>query len=184
MESRKPSLFRTIFGMMISPASVVKTAVSGTKWYYSLAVSAIAFGLFFLQTGLDLYKTGQKGLGFVLLSALSGVLYGIIIIPAIGALVWIILKLIKTEKDLKWAISSFCLSYSGALVYGILGILFSFLFAWKTSVAFGVTGVLWAIGPMIVSIREMTDSNNKISIPIVTVFSSIVLLSWSVFGQI
>lgn len=184
MTNNKPSLFRTIISMMISPASAVKTAVAGTKWYFSLAVSALGFGLFFLQTGLDLYKTGQKGIDFVWLSALSGLLYGIIIIPFLGALAWVILKLLKTEKDLKWAVSSFCLSYSGALVYGILGLLFSMLFGWKTSIAFGVTGVLWAIGPMIIAVREMTGGNNKISIIIVTIFSSIVLLSWSLFGQI
>ena len=144
----------------------------------------MAFALFFLQTGLDLYKTGQKGFSFVVFSGISGALYGVIFIPLIGALVWGILKLAKTDKDMKWSISSFCLSYSGAMVYGILGIVFSIVFAWKTSVAFGVTGVLWATGPMIFAIREMTDGKNKMSIPIATIVGAVVLLSWSLFGQI
>ena len=184
MRKTNSPIFRTIISMMISPAAALKSAVSGFPWFLSLAVSGLAFGLFFLQTGLDLYKTGQKGFGFVVLSGFSGVLYGVVFIPLVGALVWIILKLAKNDKDIKWSVSSFCLSYSGALVYGILGLIFSIVFAWKTSVAFGVTGVLWATGPMILAIREMTEGNNKISIPIATVVGAVVLLSWSLFGQI
>lgn len=184
MEQTKQSIFRTIIGMMISPASAIKNAVLSTDWYLSIAVSAAAFTFFFLQTGLDLYKTGQKGLLFVILSAVSGTVYGMIVIPFIGILIWGVLKVAKTDKDMKWAISSFCLSYSGAFIYGIIGLIFSLAFAWKTSIAFGVTGVLWAVGPMIVVIREMTGGQNKLSIPIATIASCIVLLSWSLFGQL
>ena len=184
MENTKQSLFRTIFGMMINPSGVLKNALLSTKWYFSVAISAVAFGLFFIQTGLDLYKTGQKGIDFVWLSVATGVLYGMTAIPVIGFFIWIILKLSKSDKNIKWTISSFCLSYSGALVYGVLGIIFSLVLGWKTSVAFGVTGVLWAIGPMIISIREMTGGKNALSIPIATFVGAVVLVSWSFFGNI
>jgi len=184
MENNKQSLLRTIFGMMINPSGVIKNAMLSTKWYLSVIISAVAFGLFFIQTGLDLYKTGQKGIDFVYFSAGTGVLYGMIAIPVIGFFIWIILKLTKSDKSLKTTISSFCLSYSGALIYGLLGIVFSVVLGWKTSVAFGVTGVLWAIGPMIIVIREMTDGKNALSIPIATAVSAIVLISWSLFGNI
>ena len=184
MNISKSPVFKTIISMMINPSSVLKSAVSGVPWFFSLIVSAVAFGLFFLQTGLDLYKTGQKGLGFVILSAGTGAIYGASVIPLLGMIIWCILKLAKSAKTLSWAISSFCLSYSGALIYGISGILFSIVLGWKTSVAFGVTGVLWAIGPMIITIREMTEGKNKMSIPIASVVSGIVLVSWSFFGQI
>jgi len=184
MESSKPSLFPTIISMMISPASAIKSSLSGLKWYFSIAVSSIAFALFFVQTGLDLYKTGQKSIEFVFISGVSGMLYGMLIIPLIGILAWLILKLAKTDKDIKWSISAFCLSYSGALVFGIIGLCFSLFFNWKTSVAFGMTGVLWAIGPMIVTIREMTKGAIKTSILLSTFINIIVLLSWSIFGRI
>ena len=184
MDDKKPAVFRTIISMMINPATALKTTVAGVQWYFSVAVSAIAFGLFFLQTGLDLYKTGQKDVSFVVLSGGAGLLFGAILIPILGGIIWGILKIAKSNKDIKWAISSFCLSYSGALIYGIIGIIFSLVFSWKTSVAFGVTGVLWAIGPMIMTIREMTEGKNSLSIPIATVISGIVLLSWSVLGQL
>jgi len=72
MENSKPSIFKTIISMMINPASALKSAISNIPRFFSIAVSAAAFDLFFLHTGLDLYKTGQKGMGFVILSAGAG----------------------------------------------------------------------------------------------------------------
>jgi hypothetical protein len=184
MEKSKQSMFKTIFGMMINPSGTLKNAMLGTKWYFSVLVSSMAFGLFFIQTGLDLYKTGQKGIDFVFLSVATGILYGMVVIPVIGFFIWMILKLSKSDKMLKVTVASFCLSYSGALVYGLIGIVFSLALGWKTSVAFGVTGVLWAIGPMIIVIREMTGGKNSLSIPIATIVSAIILISWSFFGNI
>lgn len=178
------SKLSVVLGMMLSPASVLKSAVSELPWGFSFAVSSAAFCLFFLQTGLDLYKTGQKEMGFVILSAVAGIAYGLLVIPLLGVAVWCMLRLAKSEKDLKWVVSSLCLSYSGALIYGITGLLFSLVFSWKTSVAFGATGVLWATGPMIVAIRATTDGKNAMSIPIATVVCGIVLLSWSLFGRV
>ncbi len=183
MEATKQSLFRTVFGMMINPAGTLKNALL-TKWYFAIAISALAFGLFFGQTGLDLYKTGQKGLDFVLISGIAGIAYGLLVIPLIGFLIWTVLKLSKADRKMKETISSFCLSYSGALVYGVMGIFFSLALGWKTSIAFGVTGVLWAIGPMMIAIRELTGGKNALSVPIATVVGGIVLISWSVFGNL
>ncbi|MGI6327886.1 MAG: hypothetical protein ACOX1I_02855 [Dethiobacteria bacterium] len=183
MEHTKTSLTRTIFGMMINPAGALKGAFS-SRWYLGLVVSALAFGLFFIQTGLDLYKTGQKEMNFVLISAGAGITYGIIMIPLIGMVIWVILKAAKTDKSLLQAISAFCLSYSGALIYGLLGVIFSLILGWKTSVAFGVTGVLWAIGPMMFTIRELTGGKNVLSVPLATAVSAVVLISWSLFGNL
>ena len=183
MEHPKPPLIQTIFGMMINPAGAMKGAFS-SKWYLGPAVSALAFGLFFIQTGLDLYKTGQKEWSFVLLSAGTGVAYGLVVIPLIASFMWVILKAAKTDKSLLQAISAFCLSYSGALIYGILGLVFSLAMDWKTAVAFGITGVLWAFGPMMFTIRELTGGKNALSVPLATLVGAIVLISWSVFGNL
>lgn len=184
MEQTKPSMLKTIFGMMINPSGLLKSTMLSTKWYFSFIVSGLAFGLFFVQTGLDLYKTGQKGIDFVLLSAGVGVLYGLLLIPLLGFLVAVVLKISKSDKKIGQIISLFCLSYSGALIYGILGIVFSLVLGWRTSVAFGVSGVLWAIRPIIVTIREMTGGKNIMSIPIATIISGVILISWSLFGNL
>lgn len=184
MEQTKPSMLKTVFGMMINPSGILKSAMLSTKWYFSLIVSGLAFGLFFIQTGLDLFKSGQKGIDFVLLSAGVGIIYGLLLIPLLGFLVAVILKISKSDKKVVQIISLFCLGYSGALIYGTLGIVFSLVLGWKTSVAFGVSGVLWAIGPTIVTIREMTGGKNKMSIPIATIVSGAILVSWSLFGNL
>ncbi|GAB6153215.1 hypothetical protein JCM17380_19650 [Desulfosporosinus burensis] len=184
MEKTKTSMLKTIFGMMINPSGILKSAMLSTKWYFSLIVSGLAFGLFFIQTGLDLYKTGQKGVDFLLLSAGVGILYGVLLIPLLGFLMAVILKISKSDKKIGQIISLFCLSYSGALIYGTLGIVFSLALGWKTSIAFGVSGVLWAIGPTIVTIREMTGGKNTMSIPIATIISGAILVSWSFFGNL
>ncbi len=182
-EIPRPSLLRTIFGMMVSPAAALRGALAG-RWYLSAAVSALAFGLFFAQTGLDLYKTGQKELDFVLLSAGAGILYGLVVIPLVAAFLWLVLKAAKSDQGLLQTVSVFCLSYSGALIYGLLGLVFSLALGWKTSVAFGVTGVLWAIGPMMFAIRELTGQKRTLSFFLSTLVGALVLLSWSVFGRL
>jgi hypothetical protein len=108
--------------MMISPAGALKGALS-SKWYLGLAVSALSFGLFFIQTGLDLYKTGQKEWSFVLLSAGTGVAYGLVVIPLIASVMWVMLKAAKQTESVQ-AISAFCLSYSGRAHLRYLGLVF------------------------------------------------------------
>ena len=172
---------KVIFGMMINPSSTIKEAVKNTNAYISVLVSALAFGLFFLQTGLDLYKVGQKDFSYVLFSGGVGFAYGLIGVPLIALVSFVLLKALKTEKDVKWAISSFCLSYSGTLVYGVIGLVFSVVFGWRTAVAFGVTGIIWAIGPLIVTAREIASQSLRVGLVLVTFFSTLVLLSWSLF---
>ena len=176
--------WRIILNMMFNPALALKQSVSKVSWQFSLGVSSLAFLLFFLQTGLDLYKTGRQSMIFAIITAGVGGLYGIIVIPILGLVVWLVLKLFKTSKDMKWTISAFCLSYSAALIYCSFGIIFSLVLGWRTSVAFGITGVIWAVGPMMTTIREMTGGKTFVSILLSTIISAIVLLSWSLIGGI
>ncbi|MCR4400098.1 MAG: hypothetical protein QHH05_07735 [Syntrophomonadaceae bacterium] len=183
MEKVRTPVLSTVVGMMISPGAVLRYSLASIHWGFSLAVSTLAFGLFFAQTGIDLYRTGQQGLSFVLLSAGAGAAYGALMIPLLGVLVWLTLKVARTDKGLGWAVSSFCLSYSGALVYSTLGLLFSLLLGWRTAVAFGLTGVLWATGPLIASIREMTGGRTGMAVLLSTLVGAVVLTSWSYLGR-
>lgn len=177
------SKIRTVMNMMFSPGTALKNAVAQTPFYFSILVSAVAFGLFFLQTGLDLYRTGQQPIRFVIAIVFVGVAFGAVAVPAISTIIWSISKLFGCEKTVKWAISSFCLSYSGALVYCIIGILTSTFLGWRTAVAFGVTGVLWAIGPMIATIREMIGGKIMVCVMLATLMGTVVLFCWSFVGN-
>ncbi|MCX7841747.1 MAG: hypothetical protein N2489_01565 [Clostridia bacterium] len=178
------SKFRTVFNMMLSPGTAIKKAVSGVPFYFSMLVSGTAFGLFFLQTGLDMYRTGRQPLLFVITAAIAGALFGITAVPAISAILWAVSKPFGCSKSLTWAIKAFCLSYSGALVYCVIGIIISVFFGWRTAVAFGVTGVMWAVGPMIATIKEMIGGKVLLCVMLAALAGSSVLLCWSFLGKI
>ncbi|MDD4753310.1 MAG: hypothetical protein PHT78_08710 [Desulfitobacteriaceae bacterium] len=59
MEQTKPSIFRTIFGMMINLAVALRGAFS-SKWYLSMTVSALAFGLQSWVTTLFVWRMRTK----------------------------------------------------------------------------------------------------------------------------
>lgn len=177
------SKLRTVMNMMFSPGTALKKAISDTPFYFSLIVSGLAFGLFFLQTGLDLYKTGQQSLVFALSTAFIGALFGMIAVPLISIFIWGVAKPFGSDKSMQWTISAFCLSYSGALVYSIFGIVANLIFGWRTAVAFGVTGVIWATAPMIVTIREMIGGKILLCVVLATVTGSTVLFCWSFIGK-
>jgi hypothetical protein len=94
--------------MMINPSKVLKSVLADTKWYFSVLISATAFGLFFLQTGIDLYRTGQKGFFYVLIMLLIGLLYGAVIIPLVSLIIWIVLKISKVQMTINQSISIIC----------------------------------------------------------------------------
>lgn len=183
MEKSRQPIFKTLIGMMINPASAVKGALE-SRWYISIGVSALAFALFFFQTGFDLYKTGQKDFIFVLLFTGGGLLYGALFIPLLAFIFWGIIKIAKRDMTLTQTVSAFCLCYSGALIYGLFGLIFSILLGWKTAVVFGVTGVIWATGPMIHTIHRMTGGKSGLSVFLSTLAGVIILISWSLFGRI
>jgi hypothetical protein len=177
------SKIRMLTGMMLSPGTVLKKAVSGLPLYFSVAVAGLAFGLFLLQTGLDLYRTGKQTLLFVVITTIIGIVFGAIVVPLISIVIWGIARLFGSSKGVKWTVSAFCMSYSGALIYCILGTIASLTLGWRTSVAFGVTGVLWTIGPMNATIREMVGGKILLCVLLATATGAVVLFCWSLIGR-
>lgn len=175
------TIAKTIFSMMINPS---KLKNQEHNIVFAVVVSGIAFMLFFLQTALDLFKTGQKDMSYTYKLSGIGFAYGVILIPVLGVLVWLILKIVKSEQTLKQTVATICLSYSGAMIYGLMGIMFSLFFQWKTSIAFGITGVLWATGPIIVTLKGMTKGKTALSVILASIVSSLVLICWSLLTAI
>jgi hypothetical protein len=86
--------------------------------------------------------------------------------------------------NLKWTISNFSLGFSSTLIYAVIGLLMSFLIGWNTSVAFGVTGVLWGLRPIQFTVMEMSGEKMAISILVTTLTGLILLVGWAAFGNI
>lgn len=180
---RKTHPVRAAIIMMFNPGEILKTGISHIPWPFSLSVSTAAFMIFFLQTGLDLWRSGMKSFASVLLLAGEGALFGLFGVGLLASLAWVLGKVAGGDKPYKWAISAFGLSYCSSFIYGVLGLITSFALGWNTSIAFGVTGVLWATGPIISSIREMTKGRMVVSVFIATLCSSLLLLGWSILGN-
>ena len=170
--------------IMLSPGSVIEGMVGQTAWATALGVSGSAFALFFLQTGLDKARASSGGIQEALVFGAAGILYGTIGVSSVGTIAWMLSKLFGGQRSLSWAIRAFSVSYSPALVYSGLGLPFNLILGWNTAVAFGVTGVLWALGPMMSTTRSMTEGRMGPAAVISTICGGLLLFGWSFLSAI
>lgn len=178
----RPS-WKTALNMVINPGEVVKSQMSRVPWPFSLLVSGLSFALFFLQTGLDMLRSGQLEMVSVILITLLGLFYGTAGIALLAVMVWALSQAGERGYNIGWAISAFALGYSATLVYALTGLLFSVVLGWKTAVAFGVTGVLWALRPTLFTIKQMSGDRTAFSVAMSTLCGAILLLGWSLLGR-
>jgi hypothetical protein len=113
----------------------------------------------------------------------EGLLFGSLGVALLAGIAWGITRIFKGDKPLGWAVSAFGLGYCSTLIFTVLGMLFSLFFHWNTSVAFGVSGLLWATGPMIASIKQMSRDNTALSVIVATLCSGLLLLGWVLLGN-
>ncbi|MEI6287890.1 MAG: hypothetical protein WCP79_15405 [Bacillota bacterium] len=179
----KPSPIRAALCMLINPGMLVKKGMEQMSWPFSLLISGAAFALFFLQTGLDLMRAGEVGLMKVIFFSLVGFLYGSLIVAFIALVAFFVTKAFGNKHTLEWTIAAFGLSYSSTLVFAFIGLMFSIFFQWNTAVAFGVSGVLWALAPMIATVKEMTGGRVWVSLVVATVCGGILLFGWAILGN-
>jgi hypothetical protein len=178
------------FLIFVNPGGALKGALAQVPIPLALGVSGAAFGLFFLQTGLDLLRVGQPtlprlamiGNGGVVGLCLLGVVYGTIGVAVLGAIAWVSTRPLGATLALDATVRAFALGYCPALVYALFGIVMNVAFGWNTALAFGVTGVLWAIGPMIATLREMLGGRTWPSVILATILGGLTLFGWALLG--
>lgn len=74
--------------MILNSTQVVKGAMDRIPWPVSLSISGLAFTLFFLQTGLDMHRTGAHGTGAVVGFTFLGLLYGTAGVALVALVAW------------------------------------------------------------------------------------------------
>ena len=176
--------------MFVNPGEALKGALSQVPITVALGISGTAFGLFFLQTGLDLLRASQPtlprlamtGNGGVAALCLLGVAYGTAGVAVLGTLAWIATRPFGGTMTLEATVRAFGLGYCPALVYAVLGLAANVALGWNTALAFGVTGVLWAIGPMIATLREMLGGRTWLSVVLATMLGGLALFGWAFLG--
>jgi len=177
-----PAAWKSALTMMFNPGVVLKKSMAGVPPQFALAISGLAFGLFFLQTGLDMARGGHGGVSQIISTTIAGAIFGSIGIALISLVAWVFSLPFGAKRSVGWSMRAFALGYSPALVYAVVGIIFNVVLGWNTAVAFGVTGALWAMGPMLATVREMLDGRIGPSVALCTVCGGLVLFGWSFLG--
>lgn len=175
-------LWVSVLRMMADPTAVLRSRLQEIALPWVFAVSGSAFALFFLQTGLDLARADRASGGKVLLLTAEGALCGTIGVVAIAWVAWTLCRMFGGTRPLPWVVRAFALGYSPALVYATFGIVANLALGWNTAVAFGVTGVLWALGPMTAAIKLMMGPRLVVAAAIVTLCGGALLFTWGLLG--
>lgn len=176
-----PGGLRAIVGMMFAPGQLLQQHARCLPAGLALFVSGAAFALFFLQSGLDQLRVGKATWPQVVDLALVGAVYGVIGVGLVGLVAWVLTRPFGQGKSLAWATQAYALAYAPALIYGVCGLVFS-LFGWRTAVAFGVTGVLWALSPLMAVNDELTGQRKFASGLLTAVLGCIILTGWVLLG--
>ncbi len=168
--------------MILNPAQVVKGALEKVPWPVSLSVSGLAFTLFFLQTGLDMHRVGTASAGKAAGFTFLGTALGTSGVALVACVAWAASRLMGGDRPLDWTIKSFCLAYTPTLIFCVVGLLFNLAGGWNTAVAFGVTGVLWALYPIFAIVKELTGEKIWASLLLSTLCGALVLSGWALLG--
>jgi ribosomal protein L40E len=168
--------------IFVNPGAILKNHLSEYPWPWALGISGLAFMLFFLQTGIDLFRVNKINTIGVAGLALAGIVYGTVGVSLLAGVAWLGCRSARTTYTYGWAIRAFGLSYSPTLVYVVLGLAANLLFGWNTSVAFGITGALWAMNPMNAAIKEMTAGRTGISIVLTSLCGGLLLFGWALIS--
>jgi hypothetical protein len=181
--AKETSLLRTALGVMLDPGNLLRSRLADTGYGMALGVSGLAFLLFFLQTGIDRARESHVGGKTIVVLCLVGLVFGTVGVAIIALVGWLGARFLGGKGTIGEAIRAFGLSYSPTLIYTTVGLFFNLIFGWNTAVAFGVTGLLWALGPMITALTEMVGGRRGAASAIATVCGLITLLGWARLGM-
>ena len=168
--------------MILNPGQVVKTALQDVPWPFCLAISGLAFTLFFLQTGLDMHRVGTAGTGKIIGFTFLGLGLGTVGVGIVAAVGWALSRPLGSTRSLPWTLRAFCLAYTPTLVFVIVGLVVNLAAGWNTSVCFGITGALWALHPLLGIFKEMTGEKVAASLLLTTICGALILSVWAAFG--
>jgi len=171
--------WRRIFGFALNPGGAIRGHLAQVPLAQAYAVPALAFALFFLQAGLDRARVGKADGATVALLVLAGLLFGTLGVALVAVLGWGAVRLLGGSATLGEVQRAFTLAYSPTLISTLLGLAFSLAFGWRTAIAFGVTGVLWALGPMTGAARQMLGGRLWPAIAVSSLCGLAVLFAWA-----
>lgn len=177
----RTSLLRTFFAILFTPARAMERPIS---WLFAYIVSGSAFGMLFLQTGLDLVRAGKATDADLIRSVGIGIGLGTVGVMIIATVVWAGIKLSGGQQELPTVMKAIGLAYGPALLYGLCGLILNLTLHWNTAVAFGVTGMLWALGPVSAIIRQFTNEKMIPALLLTTLCGAAMMAGWALLGGV
>jgi len=115
---------------------------------------------------------------------LLGIVYGCV---GVGGFAFISSAVARSKNSelgtTESVIVAFSLGYTATLIYQLVGLVFALVLDWNTSIAFGVSGMLIALRPMMAIIRKISD-NAVVGVVLSTLGGIVLLLGWSLLGMI
>ena len=179
---KKISPVKIFFGMISSPAQTISRHLQGLHWGIALGVSGLAFGILFLQTGLDLQRAGKIENIDILYISLKGMAMGTAGVMVLAALIWVGAKLLGYTNSITDALRVLGLAFCPTLMYSMFGLLMNLGWLWNTAVAFGVTGLLWALSPVSAAVKQFTNEKTVPAIVLTTFCGALLLAGWAYLG--
>jgi hypothetical protein len=164
---------------MANPRGVIEAYVDDLGWLAALSVPAIAFGLLFLQSGLDIQNVGGGSYSKAAGLGITGLVLGLVVVPVLALVAWIVTLPFDRSRTLGWTVRAFCLAYAPALIYGFCGLVMNLVMGWNTAIACGITGVLWALSPLVATLNEMNGDRRRLSLVLATLMGVAVLVVWA-----
>ncbi len=181
----RPALWRVVCATMAAPGEILRSHAGALPAPLALGVSACAFGLFFAQTGIDLHR-GQPwdapALAALGVLAAGGALLGSLGVAALAFCAWLLARPFGSEVEFAWTLRAFGLAWSPTLLYGACGLAAQLLLGWPAALAFGVTGYLWALGPLHAAIAELTGGRALVDALVTTAIGGLLLAAWAAIG--
>ncbi len=167
---------------LFDPAGLIARHLDGFGVLPALAISGLAFGTISLQAALDLARTSAWDSSALALLVLRGTLLGTAGVALVGVAAWVLSRPFAASQGLGWTVRAFGGAYGNALIYGLFGLALNLFLGWNTAVSCGVTGLLWALGPMFSSLRELTGQRTGLAALLATVCGAAMLSGWVLLG--
>jgi hypothetical protein len=167
---------------LLNPAGLISESLNGLGAVPALGISGLAFSTISLQAALDLSRTAAWATDALLLLVVRGALLGTLGVALLALLAWLLSRPFGVSQGLGWTVRAFGGAYGSALIYGLFGLGLNLALGWNTSVSCGVTGLLWALGPVFLTLRELSGGRPGLAAGLATICGALMLFGWVQLG--
>jgi hypothetical protein len=171
----------TWWSVIVDPAGLLTRHFDGLSVRAAVLLSTLAFTTISLLAALDLARSRGDGIEELTGLVLRGALLGSVGVALLALVAWLLTRPFGSASPAT-ALRAIGGAYASALVYGLVGLGLNLGLGWNTAVSCGVTGLLWALGPLFLALRELAGGRAGVAALLSTLCGSGMLLGWVWWG--